>query len=902
MQREISCRITHALVMYVREANRGTLDGLLEGLPVDEAYLCDVHNWISHDLLQTLYQRMIAILGDPDAVYKMTLASERFRSLGFLDHLVRLLGTPRLIYIQAPKYNRLFKLNGDVILRETGPSWVVLEDRYHDREQKTRHDCDYTRGILSGIPTVFGLPAAYVEELSCQVRQEKYGPRRWPDNPAYGAEGCLYRVHFSARAKPPWWHRLFGQPSAYRQAIEDLLEANRTIQEKYGQVMQLAEDLDVANKQLLESKRQLEASTAELRVSEQRYRLLAENISDAIWVFDLQRMRFEYFSPSIIALRGYTAEEAIAQSLEEQVMPESLEQIMKIMEKELTADGKPGIDPNRSRALEILQPCKDGTFIWIEAQMRFIRDRQGQPIKVLGVSRDIRERKAAQAALNAEKERLAVTLRSIGDGVITTDRNGSVALINPVAQRLTGWSEKEALGQPLSSVLRIVAPQDRRPLTSPVTAIIENGNIAEFSNDTLLIGKNGQEALIAQTVAPILDAASRIIGVVVVFADVTEIRDIASEIQKIEKLESLGILAGGIAHDFNNFLSGIIGNLSLAKLELKTNDRAFGRMQEMEKAALRAKKLTQQLLTFSRGGDPIKRTTELNAVIREAAGFASRGSNVRCDFLFPAGPLYADVDEGQIVQVIHNLVLNAMQAMPEGGTIHLAGDAVRLPENNDLTLATGAYAKLTIQDQGVGIKKEHIQNIFDPYFTTKQKGSGLGLAVVYAIIDKHNGRITVDSRLGEGTTFDIYLPAASAVEIRPAEIESPPSKGSGRILVMDDEPFIRELAQDMLNLIGYEVATVKNGEEALQAYKEAQAEGLGFDAVILDLTVPGAMGGKEAVKQLREMDPHVRAIVSSGYSNDPIMANYAAYGFQSAVRKPYRIQDISEALKAVLNP
>ncbi|MFZ1983011.1 MAG: PAS domain S-box protein, partial [Desulfatitalea sp.] len=767
MKREISCRITRTLLMYVREANRGSLGSLLEGLPVDEAYLRHVHNWISHDLLQTLYQRMISIVGDPDAIYKMTLASERFRSLGFLDHLVRLLGTPLLIYTQAPKYNRLLKLNGDVSIRETGPSWVVLEDRYHNREQKTRHDCDYTRGILTGIPTVFGLPIAHVEELSCQVRQEKYGPRRWPDNPTYGAEGCLYRVHFGARAKPPWWHRIFGQPSAYRQAIEDLLEANRTIQEKYGQVMQLAEDLDSANKQLLESKVQLEAGAAELRTSEQRYRLLAENVSDAIWVVDLQSMRFEYVSPSIIPLRGYTPEESIAMSLEEQLTPESLKMVQEALAAELALEGQPGVDPNRSRIDELHQPCKDGTFIWTEAQTRFIRDDQGRPVKILGVSRDIRERKAAQAALNAEKERLAVTLRSIGDGVITTDRNGSVTLINPVAQRLTGWREEDALGQTLPAVLCIVDPQDRHPLANPATAIMENGNIAGFSNDSLLIAKNGQEALIAQTVAPILDTAGHIMGVVVVFADVTETRNMAKEIQKIEKLESLGILAGGIAHDFNNFLSGIIGNLSLAKLELKTNDHACGRMQEMEKAAMRAKELTQQLLTFSKGGDPVKRTTELSAIIREAAGFASRGSNVRCDFLFPAGPLYADVDEGQIVQVIHNLVLNAVQAMPEGGTISVHGDAIQLPENNDLALAAGAYAKLSLQDQGTGIKKEHIQNIFDPYFTTKQKGSGLGLAVVYAIIDKHNGRISVDSQLGEGTTFNIYLPAVPAAEIRP---------------------------------------------------------------------------------------------------------------------------------------
>ncbi len=902
MKREISCRITRTLLMYVREANQGSLGNLLDGLPVDEAYLGDVHNWISHELLQTLYQRMISILEDPEAVYKMTLASERFRSLGFLDHLVRLLGTPRLIYAQAPKYNRLLKLCGDVRIQEVGPSWVVLEDCYHDPNQKTHHDCDYTRGILAGIPTVFGLPAAHVEELACQVSEEKYGRRRWPDNPAYGAKSCVYRIHFGARAEPPWWHRFFGQPSAYRQAIEDLLEANRTIQEKYGQVMQLAADLDAANKQLLESKHQLEVGAAELSASEQRYRLLAENVSDAIWVVDIASMRFEYVSPSIITLRGYTPEEIIAIPVENQLTPESLKRVMEALAAELAMDGQPGVDPNRSRVDEWEQPCKDGSLVWTEARTRFIRDAQGRPVKVLGVSRNIRERKIAQAALHAEKERLAVTLRSIGDGVITTDRAGLVTLINPVAQRLTGWAEKDALGQPLSAVFHIVAPQDRSPLPSPEAAILESGNAPDSSKDGLLIAQSGREALISQRAAPILDDSSRIIGVVLVFSDVTESRNMAREIQKIEKLESLGMLAGGIAHDFNNFLSGIVGNLSLAKLDLKPTERAYGRMQEMEKAALRAKELTQQLLTFAKGGAPIKRTTELNTLIKEAANFASRGANTCCDFSFPAGLLHADVDEGQIAQVIHNLVLNALQAMPEGGTIRLACDSVHLADSNDLSLPAGTYAKMTIQDQGMGIKKQHIPNIFDPYFTTKQKGSGLGLAVVYSIIDKHNGRITVDSQLGVGTTFNIYLPAASEGPAAGAQLETPPSQGSGRILVMDDEDFIRELAREMLKIVGYEVTTAKNGEEAIRAYKEALAEGVPFDAVILDLTVPGAMGGKETVKQLHAIDHKVKAIVSSGYSNDPIMADYAAFGFQRAVQKPYRIQDISEALKSVLNP
>jgi CheY-like chemotaxis protein len=320
----------------------------------------------------------------------------------------------------------------------------------------------------------------------------------------------------------------------------------------------------------------------------------------------------------------------------------------------------------------------------------------------------------------------------------------------------------------------------------------------------------------------------------------------------------------------------------------------------MEKAALRAKDLTQQLLTFSRGGDPVKRTAELSHLVKEAALFALRGSNVRCDFVFQSESLLSEVDEGQISQVIHNLILNADQAMPEGGVVQICGEIIKLPSNNAFSLNAGEYTKLTIQDQGIGIKKEQLKKVFDPYFTTKQKGSGLGLAVVYSIIDKHNGRITIDSKLGEGTTFSIYLPAT--YEIRPKQKDAKTflKSGVGRILVMDDEGFIRKLASEMLKKMGYTVKLAKDGEEAIQLYKQAFGSGQAFDAVLLDLTIPGGMGGKETMQKLLLIDKNVKAIVSSGYSNDPVMSNYRRYGFKKAVKKPYLIQEISEALQSVI--
>ncbi|MFP3911384.1 MAG: hypothetical protein ACLFUT_04850, partial [Desulfobacteraceae bacterium] len=284
-RKEISCRITRTLLMYVGEANNGSLGALLDGLDLDEAYLLDPNNWVSHSFLQILYQRMIDILGDQNAVYNMALASGRFQSLGILDRIARLLGSPRLIYSQAPKYNRILKLNGDVYIRELRDSWVLLEDRYHDSARKTPYDCDYTRGVLTGIPTIFDMPIAEVNEIECQVSAEAYGLRIWPDSPTYGCKGCLYRVRFGSRSRVPFWKRLFRQQHIYHEAVQDLLDANQRIQEKYDEAKKLASDLETSNKQLIESKRQLEANAAELESSERRYRLLAENLTQQLLTF-----------------------------------------------------------------------------------------------------------------------------------------------------------------------------------------------------------------------------------------------------------------------------------------------------------------------------------------------------------------------------------------------------------------------------------------------------------------------------------------------------------------------------------------------------------------------------------------------------------------------------------------
>lgn len=384
--------------------------------------------------------------------------------------------------------------------------------------------------------------------------------------------------------------------------------------------------------------------------------------------------------------------------------------------------------------------------------------------------------------------------------------------------------------------------------------------------------------------------------------DITEEKKIEKERQKIQKLESVAILAGGIAHDFNNFLSGIIGNISLAILEAKGKKELINILRDAKDAADMAKNLTGQLLTFSSGGTPIKEITSIEEIIKEMADFTLRGSNTRCSYDIPKNIWKVQADKNQIGQVISNLLINAAQAMPEGGTIKIELENTIVKEESVSPLNTGKYIKMTIADKGLGIAEKHLSKIFDPYFTTKQKGSGLGLATTYSIIEKHDGYITVDSKLGVGTTFYVYLPATATLSKSKKEnSEKKQSNGlKGRILLMDDQKIVRKALRRMLERIGYQTEFATDGKEALEKYKEALEIKKPFDAVILDLTIPGGMGGKETIKKILKLDPDVKAIVASGYSNDSVMANYKNYGFKGIITKPFDMNELSKVISQII--
>jgi PAS domain S-box-containing protein len=522
---------------------------------------------------------------------------------------------------------------------------------------------------------------------------------------------------------------------------------------------------------------------------------------------------------------------------------------------------------------------------------------------VIPTGTDITDQRRMEESLATEKERLAVTLRSIGDGVITTDTAGRVVLVNKAAELLTGWPQQEALGKPLGSVFTIVHEKTRKPLTAPIEQVLSTGRIAELTNHTVLISRDSTERIIEDSAAPITDASGATIGVVLAFRDVTEKKIVESERAKAERVESIGVLAGGIAHDYNNLLTAILGNINLARslVQRSETEKAAARLAEAERASLRAKDLTRQLLTFSKGGAPVKKAASIAELIRESAFFALRGTNVEAVFTIPADLWTLEVDEGQMSQVINNLIINAVQAMPGGGgTIQVRAGNVAVRQGDALPLAPGTYVLIEIEDQGCGIPRENLKRIFDPYFTTKERGTGLGLATSYSIIKKHDGYIAVDSVLKAGTTFRIYLPAFHGEVVQETKPQEQDHEGTGRVLIMDDDALLLEVAGEMLKSLGYEVGTARDGVAAVQLYHQARKEGRPFAAVIMDITVPGGMGGKDAVTLLRKIDPSIKAIVSSGYSNDSILADFRSHGFSGMLVKPYQAQELGAALSAVL--
>lgn len=512
--------------------------------------------------------------------------------------------------------------------------------------------------------------------------------------------------------------------------------------------------------------------------------------------------------------------------------------------------------------------------------------------------RDVTERKRFEKEIAADKESLAVTLRSIEDGVITTDVQGKIIMINKAGEQLTGWSSRDAIGQLLKSVFNIAIDLAAQARAQTGYRNEAHSILLSMPQNATLKSRDGTERLIEQVASPIRDDKNEVAGVVLVFRDITERQRNEAERRKAEALEQLGLLAGGIAHDFNNLLTAIIGNISLASLILPPDGEMSARLNDAKNASLRARDLAQQLLTFARGGAPIKKTASIGKLIQDTVSFSLRGSQSRPEFSIGDDLRPADIDPGQISQVIANLVVNADQAMPKGGTLHITCDNFSARPETDSSippeLAAGDYIRISIRDEGVGIPENCLKRIFDPYFTTKAKGNGLGLATTYSIIKNHNGLITVESELHCGSTFTLYLPASKLqqIEVEPPRQMNEVVTGSGRVLIVDDEEAIRDLVEFTLDRLGYQVSQAESALKGIEIYRQRLEASERFDLVILDLTLPGGMGGKECLKKLMEIDPTVNAIVSSGYALDATMSRYQDHGFRGVIAKPYEAAEL----------
>jgi len=513
----------------------------------------------------------------------------------------------------------------------------------------------------------------------------------------------------------------------------------------------------------------------------------------------------------------------------------------------------------------------------------------GEQLGLVGISRDITERKQMENALHDSEEQFRTLCGAAPIGIFMSDSEGDANYFNPRWEEITGIPASEAMGK---GWVKGIHPDDMEELGKIWHEANTKG--CNFSYEHRQLTPKGETVWVRALASPIYGPNGNILSHVGTLEDITELRQARQEMLKAVKLESLGVLAGGIAHDFNNLLTAVFGNISLARFQLHDSEAVNKRLEDAENAIVRATDLTKQLLTFARGGEPIKTVLNVNDLLRETARFALHGSNVNCEFILGDDIWPVEADEGQFGQVIHNLILNAVQAMPKGGTVTISSRKTgSLPKES-------RFVKITVADTGIGIPENILQKIFDPYFSTKTQGNGLGLATCYSIIKKHGGKIRVESIVGEGTRFFISLPASERECVSDPKSLTRLSHGCGRVLVMDDNEDVRAVAQGILKELGYTVELAENGSEALDIYTKHQEQGTPIYAVILDLTIPAGMGGRETIENLLKIDPTVKAIVSSGYSNDPVMANYRDFGFHAVLTKPYRPQEMSKVLRELI--
>ena len=659
--------------------------------------------------------------------------------------------------------------------------------------------------------------------------------------------------------------------STERKRIEAILhEAHAELESR---VNERTFELSAANEMLRHEIGEKKQAKEKMQQSNLRFMTLAHATFEGIAI--TEQGRFVDFNKRLTQILGYERSELIGMEVADILPPEERDRVLA------------NIMSGNESLIEHMMLRKDGSRRFVEAHGQFI-EQNGRKLRLTAI-RDITYRIIMEQYLQESEELFRTLCHSAPIGIFRSDSDGSINYVNPHCEKIFQLPAVEILGQ---GWLRTVHPEDRESKSKIWFETVAAGHSC-YQEYRLLTLKE-KTVFIRTQASPIMDQAGHCLGFVGVVEDITESRQAIHDITRTLKFESLGVLAGGIAHDFNNILTAILGNISLARIQLQDPDKAKQRLTEAEKATVRAKDLTQQLLTFARGGEPVKKAVKVESLLRESAIFACHGSSARCNIVLADNLWQIEADEGQIFQVINHLVINAVHSMPDGGIVTITA------ENDSSKLVGKRFVKISISDSGTDIPDDHYQKIFDPYFTTKPDETGLGLATCFSIIKKHDGIITFESTVSKGTKFYVYLPALEDGREAAHDLEMVVEQGSGRILVMDDEEAVSDIARAMLEELGYSVECSINGSDTVNLFKKRKEEGRPFSAVIMDLTIPGGMGGKEAIKLLLKIDPNVKAIVSSGNSTDPIMSNFREYGFAAVLMKPYRLQDLSLLLQNCL--
>jgi PAS domain S-box-containing protein len=613
------------------------------------------------------------------------------------------------------------------------------------------------------------------------------------------------------------------------------------------------------------------------------FRSLFENNPLPLWFYDIDSLEFLAVNDAAIAHYGFSLKEFLSMTVNDIRPSEDIGAFLDLPSRH---------EACMSRTITERHKKKDGTIITAEVTFHAIKF--GTRNARFMLVNDITDRRIAEEALRRSEEKYRDLFENANDAIFIVDSDLRYRDVNKKAVELLGYSKKDFLAMKILDLL----PPDQVPRAkAEMEKLKHHGSYEKFVGK--LRTRDGRWLDVEVNSSAIV-ADGRIVGSRDIVRDITDRKRMEDELLRAQKLESIGLLAGGIAHDFNNLLTAMLGNITLAKMDARPGESVHERLTETEKAVSRAQDLTQQLLTFSKGGAPVMKTISLKEFINETVSFSLRGSKTLSIFFIPDDLWPVNADEGQLSQVFNNIVINANQAMPNGGKLRVFCSNDTIVENEVPSLPAGRYVKVTFADSGIGIPGEHMEKIFDPYFTTKNTGNGIGLATSYSIIKRHGGHISVESEVGNGATFHVYLPVSEQEAGRESPGERGSRGGAGRILIVDDEEMIRDVTAKILDKLGYESTSASDGQEALYLYGETKKNGKSFDAVIMDLTIPGGMGGKEATAKLLKMDPHAKVIVSSGYSKDSILGRFQEYGFVASVSKPYTIEKLSETVRKVM--